>query len=249
MAVRTLSPALLIIIAGSLGLNGQQAAVAVPFVGCETVGQVHMEAPKGTTSPSISISPGVAAKLAYYKSSNGLGILAPRGWSCLGTIGSGGDQLLVTSSLDRAKYFSNAWDGFHGQVVQLVRSFGDTSGRLSVAEIIMRIFPSHRAFAEDVARMFPDQKFPAEPYPGDTLIRKSGTVVEYTTPALTDGLGTYRGLRKNSGSINGVAILIEQATPDVVLLSMRLSADFADATSTIMHQVERDTAQHPQARY
>jgi hypothetical protein len=45
-----------------------------------------------------------------------------------------------------------------------------------------------------------------------------------------------------------VAILVGQATPDLVLSAVRLPADFAEMASTIVHQIERDTAQHPQLK-
>lgn len=113
----------------------------------------------------------------------------------------------------------------------------------------MRVFPDFKAFAEGVTKMFPDEKFVAGPYPGDKLMYKSKTIVEYATPARTDGLGTYWGLRKSDGAIDGVAILIDHAPPDLLLLSVRLPPDFADAVSTIVHQVERDTERRPKLRY
>jgi hypothetical protein len=54
----------------------------------------------------------------------------------LGTCG-GGVQLFVTlKPIDRVKYFSTAWHGCQGPVVQLTHGFGNTSGRFSVAELI-----------------------------------------------------------------------------------------------------------------
>jgi len=124
----------------------------------------------------------------------------------------------------------------------------DTSGRFSVAEVIMRVFPARKAFAEGVAENFPwaKERYRAGPCPGDRLTYKSASVVEYLTPAQTDGLGTYWGLLKGDSPINGVAILIGEPTLDLVLSAVRLPAEFADAVSAIVSQVERDTERHPE---
>jgi hypothetical protein len=94
--------------------------------------------------------------------------------------------------------------------------------------------------------MFPDEKFASGPYPGDKLVYKSKTVVEYATPPRNEGLGTYWGLKKSESPTDGVAILIEQRTPDLLLLSVRLSPSSNGTVSTIVHQVERDTERHPE---
>lgn len=238
------SPALLVLLAGTI--SAQQALVQVPLVGCETGGQVPVETPKASTAP-VPINPQMAARLAYYASGNGLGALAPRGWFCFGTVGSDGDELLVTADpSDAGKHFMRTRPGFRGPVVYLTHRLGGTSGRFSVAEVIMRVFPDHKAFAEGVTEMFPFKKFAVGPYPGDRLTYKGKTIVEFTTPARTDGLGTYERLEKNDRPIDGVAILIDQAEPDLLLLSVRLPQGFNDTVSTIVHQVERDTEHHPE---
>jgi hypothetical protein len=66
-------------------------------------------------------------------------------------------------------------------------------------------------------------------------------VVEYTTPAQTEGLGTHSRLKKNGSPIYGAAILIGQA-PDLTLLSVRLPDDLTGLTSAIVRQVESDSA-------
>jgi hypothetical protein len=237
-------PTVLLLAAGAI--NAQLTPVKVPLIGCETGGQVAVETPKASTA-SVPIGPGIAAKLAYYASGNGLGVLAPRGWFCFGTVGSGGDQLTVAPEpIVKGKYFSSTWPGFQGPVVHLTHRLGETSGRFSVAEVIMRVFPDHNAFAEGVRKMFPDEKFASGPYPGDKLVYKTNTVVEYVTPPRLDGLGTYWAVKKSDSPINGVAILIEQATPDLLLLSVRLPTSFNGTASTIVHQVERDAERHPE---
>jgi hypothetical protein len=76
-----------------LGTAAMIPAVSVPFVGCASSGQTEvLEAPKGT-SKSVPISVKDAQTLAYYKSADGIGLLAPRGWYCEGVSGSGGYAL------------------------------------------------------------------------------------------------------------------------------------------------------------
>lgn len=219
-------------------INAQQ--VVLPFVGCQTEGQTFIEAPAGR-SPSITLPAAAASQLSYYKSANGLAVLAPRGWHCLGTVGSGGTQLFATPEpINEEKYFSTDWQGFRGPVVYLVRRFGDTSGRFNVAEVIMRVFPAHKSFAESVAAEFDFvQRYAVGPYAGDKLTYKGTATVEYTTPAGVDGLGTYWGVQKGESPIEGVAILSEQTPPDLLLLSVRLP-NLPQGVAASVRQVEQD---------
>lgn len=77
------------------------------------------------------------------------------------------------------------------------------------------------------------------PYPKDVLTYRNNRVVEYKTPAQTDGLGTHSLLKKNGSPIEGVAMLVGQ-TPDLSLLSVRLPPELNGLTSTIIRQFERD---------
>jgi hypothetical protein len=88
----------------------------------------------------------------------------------------------------------------------------------------------------------PAASYTLGPYPKDKLAYKSQEIVEYETPAQTDGLGTNSRLRKNNSSIYGVAILAGQ-TPDLLRLAVRLPPDLDELTSAIIQQVERDGAQ------
>jgi hypothetical protein len=67
-------------------------------------------------------------------------------------------------------------------------------------------------------------------------------MVEYETPARTDGLGTDRLIMKGGSPIDGVAILVGK-TPGLVLLSVRLSGNLAKLTPEIVRQVERANAE------
>ncbi len=86
-----------------------------------------------------------------------------------------------------------------------------------------------------------DLPVPFGPYPNDMLTYKGKTVVEYKTPAQTEGLGTHSRLEKNGSPIYGAAILIGP-TPDLLFLSVRLPDDLSGLTSAIVRQAERDAA-------
>ena len=227
--------------------NPQQTVVSVPFIGCRSDGQVGpVEAPEGAIV-SVPISPKAAQELAYYKSAQGVGVLAPRGWYCFGTYGSNGDTLYVNPEpIDAKNMFSSGRSKVAGPVIQISRRYGGTSGRFSVAEIIARVFPAYKPFVTSVMQDFdqPSSSFPFGPYPTDALTYRSKTMVEYRTPAQTDGLGTYSWLEKNGSPIDGVAILVGQ-TPDLLLLAVRLPLDLNGFTSDIVGQFERDATSFP----
>lgn len=189
----------------------------------------------------------MARGVAYYKAEMGMGVLGPRGWHCFGTYGSGGAQLFISpEQIEGANLFAADRKRFDGPVIEISYFYGGTSGRDAVAQVIARVFPEFKAFVADVVEMFdrPASYFPFGPYPKDTVIYKNKTVVEYRTPAQTEGLGTGSWLQKNDSPINGVAILTGQ-TPDLVLLAVRLPAGLGGLTSAIVDQVERDAARRP----
>jgi hypothetical protein len=221
-----------------------KTSVTVPFVGCEADGQMgKLEAPRGATK-SVSISAEAAQQLAYYKGDQGNGVLAPRGWHCFETYGSNGSSLYVTPQpINSENLFSNKWEGFIGPAVQLTALDGSTSGRFDVARIIARVFPAHRNFVRKVIAegLEPASSFHFGPYPKDKLIYKNREIVEYTTPAQSNGLGTQSKLKQNADPISGVAILLG-ADSDLVHLSVRLSPDQADLISAMIHQAEHDAS-------
>jgi hypothetical protein len=217
---------------------------AVPFVGFKSDGQTGpVEAPKGRAKV-VMIDAEAVQRLAYYESTQGFGVLAPRGWYCFGTYGSGGDALYVSPQpISSADLFSSTWSGFGGPVIELSLDDGGTSGRFGVAQTIARVFPAHRDFVRNVIAegIEPASSFPFGPYPNDDLVYRSNEIVEYKTPAQKEGLGTSSGLQINAEPISGVAILIGEDT-NLLKLSVRLSSYQTDLTSSIIHQVERDAA-------
>lgn len=215
----------------------------VPFVGCASDGQMGaVEAPSGK-SRILPLRAGVAGQLAYYKAEHGVGVLAPRHWYCFGTYGSNGSTLYVSPEpINSANLFSTTWAGFSGQAIQLSVLDGDTSGRLGVAKVIARVFPTRRSFVSKVVAegIEPLASFPSGPYPDDRLTYKSNDVVEFETPGQKDGLGTASRLQKNEDPIRGVAILRGQA-PDLVQAFIRLTGDPSHLSFLIVRQLERET--------
>jgi hypothetical protein len=94
--------------------------------------------------------------------------------------------------------------------------------------------------------MYQDGPIPTGPYPRDTLKQKSNTVVEFTTPAQTEGLGNHASwIGKNDLPITGAAILANNSCnscgPDVVIVSVRLPPDLQHLIPAIVGEVERET--------
>jgi len=215
----------------------------VPFVGCASDGQAGpLQAPAGQ-SKLVGIPAGVGQRLAYYKAEYGAGVLAPRGWHCFSAYGSDGSNLFVSPDpIDPKAPFSDSWKGFSGQAIQISDIVGGTSGRFEVAQIIARVFPDYKAFAENVIAegIEPASSFPFGPYPKDKLTYRSKSIVEFETPANAQGLGTRSRLQANANPIDGVAILSGEET-DLVLLSARLSERDHDLIPTIVEQVEKES--------
>jgi hypothetical protein len=76
--------------------------------------------------------------------------------------------------------------------------------------VIARVFPAHRDFVTWVQAEGIERSFPAEPYTKDKLSYEGTGLVEYETPAQTEGLGTFAGLKKDAGPIRGLATPIVQ---------------------------------------
>ena len=226
-----------------------QATAAVPFVGCPSSGQTEtLEAPEGT-SKSITISPKDAQALAYYESADGISVLAPRGWYCGGTSGSGGAALFLSPKPTHNT--TEGWDGLEGAAIEVNHISSENSGRYEIAEVMGRVFPMYRTIAARFMEGI-DLPLPSGAYPKDTLTYKSKTVVEYITPARTEGLGNFHSwIGKNDLPVRGAAILIGHSTsplspgdlgelPSLILLSVRLPPDLARLTSTIIRYIERE---------
>lgn len=216
----------------------------VPFVGCKSDGQVGPQEPPVGEPKTITISPQLAQRVAYYKASGGEGVLAPRGWYCFGMYGSSGWNLYVTPMpLSSAHLFSDSWKGISSYGIQLSESNGDTSGRFEVAQTIARVFPAHLAFVRRVIAegIEPATSFPYGPYATDKLTYKSKEIVEYVTPPNTEGLGTKSFLIKNANPIDGVVLLTGEEL-SLTHLSARLPPEMSDLLPVIIRQIEQDSS-------
>lgn len=181
--------------------------------------------------------------LAYHKSAAGIGVLAPRGWHCEGASGSSGDALYLSPKPIR--FSQSGWEGLEGSAIEIYHIMGAASGRYAIAEIMARVFPKYRAFAVHVLQGI-DRPVPSGPFRNDTLTYRSETIVEYKTPAKTEGLGThFSGLGKNDVPITGAAVLMGDFDrfgdpPDVLLLSARLPPNLAGLTAVIIRHAESE---------
>lgn len=193
----------------------------------------------------MAVPSGAAQHLSYYKAENGFGTLGPKGWHCFGTYGSYGATLYVSpDSINPRGLLSTSWEGFAGPAIQISTIDGDTSGRFEVAKIIARAFPTHKGLVEGVIAegIEPASSFPYGAYPADSLKYRGENIVEFQTPAQTEGLGTAScRLQKNERPISGVAILFGEE-PNLVLLCVRLPSQANDLTQFITRQTERGAA-------
>lgn len=216
------------------------AQVAVPFVGCRSDGQQGPQPAPTGKSKQVQVDSATAAALAFYQSEGDLGILAPRGWYCFGTYGSSGATLMISSQpIDASKIFSGSWLGLPEWAMVFSESYGDTSGRFTVGEVIARVFPAYRSYVTELTKDPDFPPTPTVPYPNDTLTYKTKSIVEYRTPPHAKGLGTRSWLKPSENPIEGVAMLVGQA-PNLRLLSVRLPPAISPLTTVIIHQFERD---------
>jgi hypothetical protein len=204
----------------------------VPFVGCAQDGQQGPQpAPRHPATINVAVDAAAAAKLAYYKATDGGGVLAPRGWHCLGVSGSDGGALYVAPGVIKSSDVlstSGRWAAGAGPAVEGAWSVGDTSGRFDVAKAIMRLFPAYRSFAQGVIAegIEPAGDFPSGVFPADRYVMRNDRVVEYETPAGAVGFGTqFSYLTSAAGPIHGVAQLEGDNPPSLARIAVRLPAN------------------------
>lgn len=212
----------------------------VPFVGCSADGQTGpVPAPKGA-SKLVQTRAEIAQRLAFYKSEYTIGVLAPRDWHCVASYGSSGSTLLVTPQPIKASdLLSQNWSN-SGPSVLLRQVNGGTSGRFEVAQLIARVFPARKAFAQQVISegLVPASDFPFGPFPNDKLSYNDDTSVEYETPPRSQGLGTVGGLRPGEYAVRGVALLDGERFPNLLILAVRLSSEMQALKSPIIDDLE-----------
>lgn len=228
-----------------------RAQISVPYVGSPGDGQTGpYAAAKGSPKP-VNLPPATASQLAWYEyngDAGHLGTLGPRGWNCFVTIGSNGRTLYIAPEpLDSAKLLEHRnWKGLSGPAIQLSSSDGGTSGRFEVAKVVARVFPSHRDYARSViAEGFgPASDYPFGPFRSDHLTYKGKDLVEFTTPAHRNGLGTMSWLLSSDQPITGFALLTIGPDVDTELLhlSFRLPPSLGFLAAPLMQQAEADAS-------
>ncbi len=217
--------------------------VTVPFVGCVAQGQLEdFKAPAGTPH-LVAISADHAQKLAYYRAAIDLGVLAPRGWHCEGSSGSGGDALWL--SPEPINRHVPGWNGFAGPAIEIYRISSGASGMYEVAELLARVFREYKDRAAPVLAMV-ERPVPSGPYPEDTLTYRSKSVVEFRTAPQAEGLGTHSTwLRKSDLAVFGAVIMLDkpgssEELPDMLLLAVRLPPALQKLTPVIVRDAERE---------
>jgi hypothetical protein len=206
----------------------------VPFVACESDGQVGPRSGPKDSGQAPTVPKSVAHDLAYYASTD-LGVLAPRGWNCFGLYGSSGSTLIVTPEPHSADDLLSGSAMLTGPAVTFSLSIHDTSGRFEVAQVAARLFPTKKEFVEQVIHegVEPESDFPFGPYPNDILKHRSDIKVEFETPANTDGMGTRgRLMKKNAEPISGVAIMTGEG--DLLQLNVRTPPALRNLIPTIL---------------
>lgn len=216
-------------------------ATHVPFVGCPADGQGGPVDPPQRKDKVVSMPAVLVQDVAYYSAGDS-GVLAPRGWYCFETYGSGGTSLFIApSQLDSSILFSDTWPGFTGPAIEYSVTSTDTSGRFAGAKTIARVFPAHMDFVKKVEAEGIDVDAPylVGPFPNDTLKYLNNDAVEYMTPPNETGLGTLSRLKVNGSPITGIAILhLERGS--LLQLSVRLPDDMAGLRPVIIQELERE---------
>lgn len=205
------------------------------FVGCASDGEQGSAPLPPRELPEYP--PEVTARLAYYASGN-LAVVAPRGWHCVGRLGSSGADLLITPEVQAASGPSNLDKRASGPAIFASRSFGTETGRVQVARIAARVFPIAKKFVQTVIAKSPESRGAVHftPYPEDTVTRPSDTDIEFETPANKDGLGTDGRLEKNGQPIVGAAML--NGDMDLFMIAVRLPPEDKDLVATTMQAFE-----------
>ena len=226
-----------------LGDDSKAAAAApdleaVPFVGCNADGMVGFNPAPGLPPRPPPRLEAQADRLTYY-ASEGMGVLAPRGWHCAEVYGSNVAVLVVTPQVIAQDDLYRIMDLKTGPIIRLEFWNAYTSGRSEVARITARLFPSKRALVDEIIELETDlglttvQDYPVGPHPGDLITRRSDVDVEFVTPAGMTGIGTGDGLLPDGEPITGLAL---SGNDGVTILKVRLPPDLQPLSAAIIQK-------------
>lgn len=107
--------------------------------------------------------------------------------------------------------------------------------------MIARVFPAYKWFPQSLINSGLGDGIVFGPYPNDKLIVQSRRLVEFETPANSEGLGTTYRVEASGDPIEGAAIL-QGTNPDLLMLRVRLPREMRDLAPIIIHQIERENA-------
>lgn len=209
----------------------------VPFVGCPSDGQVGpLPSPRPGKVPRVPASQ--ASRLAYYAMGEGdvgLGVLAPRGWHCIGLYGSDGKVLIVTPRKHDADEVFGV-NSIRGPAVEVRFSFGGTSGRYAVMELIARYFPGRRDYLRQMEKEGLEfSPLPTGPFVGDRIRGRTSTRVRFITPANRKGEGTDWRLAPGRDPVDGIRIILDgEDGPSLLGVNVRLPSAQHGLTETIL---------------
>ena len=201
-------------------------------MGCPGIGGADPEpwpVPKGAPKVLPSATTVPPARIAYYRANNGPGVFAPRGWHCQAWGGSSGSFIIVTPTAPAAIIPREA---VKASGVIAIWSSGGTSGRFRVAEVSALLFPE--VMADFIARVkaegLPSPDFSKiKPFPQDQYTYLTPKMVEFTTPARQEGIGTGI-LVPSEDPVRGVVSLSPQGGRDADLLQFQIRLPPADDT-------------------
>jgi uncharacterized protein YecT (DUF1311 family) len=202
----------------------------IPAIGCPLDGQAGpQDTPTLPKTIRTVIPEGTPSSLAYYSDFEGAGtgVLAPKGWDCFGTYGSGGSSLYVTPRKLADPIPNRPEKVKDGPVVIKNHFISATSGRFPVAQISARIFPLARIFVEGVRDTGLDDasNYVFAPWATDRLNYLSDFAVSYVTPSGANGVGTAFGPAPGKEPISGLVFLTvigNEEGPNLERLAVRL---------------------------
>lgn len=212
-----------------------EPTVLASFVGCKsgTNAGPPREVPT-SAAIEVRLDRRIAERVVLYRAQDGPAVVGPGGWNCYGSIGSSSASLDVTPP-------ASQFPGPSAYGIHTSHWFGDTSGRLMVAQAIARVFPAVRPIYENSIRDAQQYgSVPSGAFPGDQLKYRTDRIVEFETPANSEGLGTLCGSSRGPRPIRGVAILKGRgdSLPDLDCLSFRLPDSVADLSEVIVSEFE-----------
>lgn len=216
--------------------------IHIRTVGCPSDGQVGPQAAPPAGVKSMRLDPAIADHLVFYQAADGYGggVLGPRGWHCVNLYGSNGSFLVVTKDVvTPVELFQTK--RISGPAIQLSFSSGGTSGRFDVAQAIARYFPAQKKFLDEVVaeKIEPRSSFPSGFHPNDRLLFRNATVIEFETPAHTQGIGTDSRLSPGDFPIRVIAKVEASEDgdwPDLAELDVRLPPQMTYLIEPIIRQ-------------